>query len=47
MNNYPADVTDNDPHFDLPSVSDDEETERCPDCGQTPEEGACIYCKMD
>lgn len=24
-----------------------EEDERCPDCGQTPEEGACFYCKQD
>lgn len=23
------------------------EEDRCPDCGQTPEEGACFYCKAD
>jgi hypothetical protein len=51
MNNYPEGVTDNDPHFDLPSVGETEageETEdRCNFCGRTPEEGACFYCKMD
>lgn len=25
--NYPAGVTDNDPHFDVPSVGDDEDEE--------------------
>lgn len=24
-----------------------EEEERCPDCGHTPETGACFRCKMD
>lgn len=23
------------------------EEERCPDCGQTSEEGACYFCKQD
>ena len=27
--------------------TDETELDRCPDCGQTPEEGACFYCKMD
>ncbi len=25
----------------------DEEPERCQDCGNTPESGACFHCKMD
>jgi hypothetical protein len=26
---------------------DEDEIERCRDCGQTPDEGVCFYCKMD
>jgi hypothetical protein len=32
MSNYPAGVTDNDPHFNLPSVGDDKE-DTCYLCG--------------
>lgn len=45
--NYPAGVTD--PHFDLPSVGETEEESEdiCWHCGNTPETGACFYCKAD
>lgn len=28
-------------------LNDQNEPERCPDCGCTPDEGACFYCKLD
>jgi hypothetical protein len=27
--------------------NDNEQIERCEDCGQAPDEGVCFYCKMD
>lgn len=42
MSNYPAGVTDNDPHFDLPNANDDEDADdaaeavlrKCAKCGR-------------
>jgi hypothetical protein len=31
----------------LEEPDNNETTERCPDCGRTPDEGACFYCKAD
>lgn len=50
--NYPAGVTDSDPHFDLPSVGDDDVDEyerqpgsrlgRCPFCGTNDPCTCCV-----
>lgn len=41
MSNYPPGVTDNDPHFDLPSVGDDESEEHGPEIVVGCD---CFYC---
>ena len=30
-----------------PWFDNDDEHNRCPDCGHTPATGACFYCRMD
>lgn len=33
--------------MDEQNKHENDEVERCLDCGCTPEEGACFHCKMD
>lgn len=32
---------------EMENVDERDQVERCLDCGQTSDEGACVYCKMD